>query len=231
MKKYIFRLLGLIFLVSLILIVYQAFGEYEEVTVENSVVKNFNYNKYSTQIIQKFPQLDLLKDGDLLFRRGYGIDSTVSMNFSQGEKRYSHAGIIFKKDNKVFIIHSEEDKKNGHNGVYVEPIEDFLEGISIWAVYRFNLTSELRKKVINYSLTLKEQGIIFDIDFNLDEDKKMYCSEFIYKVINRTTKQELIRGGKHFLGRKFVTISDLYQNNSSKLINISHNILKKGNLK
>jgi len=229
MKKNIFRLLGLIFLVSLILIIYQAFGQHEDVTVENNEVKKISYNKYSAQITQKFPQLNLLKDGDLLFRRGYGIDSTVSMNFSQGEKRYSHAGIIFKENNKVFVVHSEEDKKNGHNGVYAEPIEDFLEGINIWAVYRFNLTSELRKKVIDYALILKKQDIIFDIDFNLDEDKKMYCSEFIYKVINRTTKQELIRAGKHFLGRKFVTISDLYQNNGSKLIDISHNIIKNGN--
>ena len=201
--------------VVMILIIYQAFGEHKTVD-----------NEYEKSPSKSFPSIDLLKNGDLLFRRGYGVDSTVSMNFSQGEKRYSHAGIVHKTDKGVFIIHSEEDKVNGRDGVYTESIKDFLDGIHIWAVYRFNLPLKLENDIISYALKLKSQDIIFDLDFNLNEDKKMYCSEFIYKVINRTTGKEYIKAGKRFVGKNFVTISDLYQGNDIKLVEISHKIIK-----
>jgi hypothetical protein len=55
----------------------------------------------------------------------------------------------------------------------------------------------------------------------------MYCSEFIYKVINRTTQKELISAKKYFLGKRFVTLSDLYENGNSQLVELSHSILKK----
>lgn len=206
------------------LIVYQAFGEHK--TFDKKTKKLIVYNQYEKNPSKNFPSAQLLRNGDLLFRRGYGVDSTVSMNFSQGEKRYSHAGIVQKTDKGMFIIHAEEDKENGHDGVYVESIKDFLDGIHIWAVYRFNLSLKLEEDIISYSLKLKSQDIIFDIDFNLNEDKKMYCSEFIYKVINRTTKKELIKAGKYFVGKDFVTISDLYQDSNIKLIEISHKIIE-----
>jgi hypothetical protein len=207
------------------LIVHQAFGEHKIIDTKSQ--RLIVYDQYEKNPSKDFPSIGLLKNGDILLRRGYGVDSTVSMNFSQGEKRYSHAGIIQKKDDGVFIIHSEEDKDHGRNGVYIEPIKDFLDGIHIWAVYRFDLSPKLEEDVISYALKLKSQNIIFDIDFNLNEDNKMYCSEFIYKVINRTTGKELIHAGKHFVGKNFVTISDLYQNNSAKLVDISHNIIKR----
>jgi hypothetical protein len=203
-------------------ILYQAFGE------KTNINKNISTTTQYEKIISKdFPSIALLKNGDLLFRRGYGVDSTISMNFSQGEKRYSHAGIIQKTDNGIFIIHAEEDKEHGYNGVYNEPIREFLEGIHIWAVYRFDLSLTLQEDVINYALKLKGQNITFDMNFNLKDDSKMYCSEFIYKVINRTTQKELISAKKYFLGKRFVTLSDLYENGNSQLVELSHSILKK----
>lgn len=223
-KKLIWLFL-ILCLVGIAFIVYQAFGEHK--TFDKKTKKEIIYNQYEKHPSKGFPSIELLRNGDVIFRRGYGVDSTVSMNFSQGEKRYSHAGIIQKTDKGIFVIHSEEDKENGRDGVYVESIKDFLDGIHIWAIYRFDVSETLENSIIEYALKLKNQNIIFDIDFNLDEDKKMYCSEFIYKVINRTVKNEFIKAGKYFVGKKFVTISDLYQNGYSNLIEISHKIIEK----
>ena len=55
--------------------------------------------------------------------------------------------MIYKTNKSIFIIHAEEDKEHGHNGVYIESIEEFLEGISIWAVYRFDLSEKLHQRV------------------------------------------------------------------------------------
>ena len=156
-KKFIWLFLTLC-LAGIVLVIYQAFGEHK--TFHKKTKKKIIHNQYEKHPSKGFPSIELLRNGDIIFRRGYGVDSTVSMNFSQGEKRYSHAGIIQKTDKGIFVIHSEEDKDNGRDGVYVESIKDFLDGIHIWAIYRFNLSETL-------------ENIIFDIDFNLDEDKKM----------------------------------------------------------
>ncbi len=58
------------------------------------------------------------------------------------------------------------------------------------------------------------------------KDKKMYCSEFIYKVVNRSANEEIIHAGKRFMSRTFVTISNLYENKYSKLLQSSHKKIK-----
>ncbi|KIM04342.1 MAG: hypothetical protein KU29_10660 [Sulfurovum sp. FS06-10] len=219
-KKSIWILLPLLS-IGIFWFLYQAFGN-DEVKMVQKISSMTHYEKNPSL---KFPSSNLLENGDIIFRRGYGVDSTISMNFSQGEKRYSHAGMIYKTDKGIFIIHAEEDKEHGHNGVYIESIEEFLEGISIWAVYRFDLSKKLHQNMVNYALKLSKKNIIFDMDFNLLDDDKMYCSEFIYKVVNRSTSQELITAGKHFFGKNFVTIFDLYTNDMNKLVQSSHKMV------
>lgn len=216
---------ALVIFIGMIWIFYQAFWSQERQVKSD---EKLLYGGYEKNPSIAFPSLELLQNGDIIFRRGYGVDSTVSMNFSQGEKRYSHAGIVYKTDKGVSIIHAEEDKIHGYNGVYQESITDFLDGISIWAIYRFDqISKENQEKIVQYALELSQKNIEFDIDFNLKDDDKMYCSEFIYKVVNRSTTQTLIKPGKKFLGKSFVTISDLYKKNVNTLIQSSHKKLTK----
>ncbi|KIM06238.1 MAG: hypothetical protein KU29_08865 [Sulfurovum sp. FS06-10] len=168
----------------------------------------------------KFPT-EKLNDGDIILRRGYGVDSTIALNFSEGEKRYSHAGIIRKKEDNIFVDHIIDDKEKGIDGIFEEPLANFLNGVSIWAIYRFPFSSEDKKDLINYIDKLKIKNIHFDIDFNLYDDAKMYCSEFVYKVINNSTPYK-IKAEKIFAGERYVTISDLYENNNAYLIQRSH---------
>lgn len=136
---------------------YQDFGN-DEVKMVQKISSIRHYEKNPSL---KFPSSNLLENGDIILRRGYGIDSTIAINFSQSEKRYSHAGMIYKTNKGIFIIHAEEDKKHGHNGVYIESIEEFLEGISIWAVYRFDLSEKLHQKMVNYALELSKKKYYF----------------------------------------------------------------------
>ncbi len=204
----------------IIFILYSAFGDRE--ISKKSFRNNHLYEKKPSQ---QFPNTDLLENGDILFRRGYGVDSTVAMNFSEGEKRYSHAGIVYIEKDKIYIIHSE-DEDDKRNGVFKEELNTFIDDSPIWAVYRFNMSDKVKETIITQALILETQNILFDNDFNLDEDKKMYCSEFIYKVVNRSANEEIIHAGKRFMSRTFVTISNLYENKYSKLVQSSHKKIK-----
>lgn len=210
-KKY---LIGMMVIVLLVL--YVAFGDTKK-------EKKLSYEKKQTLL---FPKVDLVDDADMVFRRGYGVDSTVAMNFSEGEKRYSHAGIVVREDNEIYVIHSEEDEDNHQNGVSKETLHDFLSGVPIWSVYRFELPKETKKQIVKNAKLLSKSQIVFDNDFDLDEDKKMYCSGFVYKTVNRSAGKEIIHAGKRFMSRTFVTISDLYENHYAKLVQSSHKKLK-----
>jgi hypothetical protein len=217
-KKYRLLLILVVFIIGIVWIIHNAF--FQKVTKNRALTQV--YEKVASS---KFPSIQL-KDGDIILRRGYGVDSTISTNFSQGEKRYSHVGLISQTDKGTFVIHVVEDKEKSLNGLYIESLGDFLDNISIWAIYRYDFSQKSSKKMMNYIDNLKKRNITFDIEFNLDDDEKMYCSEFIYKVINRTTEKNFIKAGKFFMGKKFVTISDVYENSNSKLIETSHKFIK-----
>lgn len=145
----------------------------------------------------------------------------MAANFSEGENRYSQAGIAYKEGKDVYVIHSEEDEE-GHNGVFKERLESFLDNSPIWAIYHYRLDEKSRKEIVAKAIRYLLKKIKFDNDFDLKDDRKMYCTEFIYKVVNRTLNKEIIHAGKRFMGRIFVTISDLYENNYALLVQSSH---------
>lgn len=209
------------FVIIIFFVFYSAFGDHKKPL--DKIKKQALYSKKATLV---FPKLDLLKNADIVFRRGYGVDSTVAMNFSEGEKRYSHAGIIYKKDGEFYVIHSEDDDKSHHNGIFSQSLKSFLDGSPIWAVYRLNLPDRAKQRIVSLALEFQKKDIKFDNDFDLNDDKKMYCSEFVYKVINRANKREIIHAGKQLMSRTFVTISDLYENKHTKLVQSSHKKIK-----
>lgn len=134
-KKYI---IGIMLLIVL-LIFYSAFADTKKGE------KLSSYEKKQTLL---FPKVDLIDDADIVFRRGYGVDSTVAMNFSEGEKRYSHAGIIVKEGNKIYVLHSEEDEEKNQNGVFKETLHEFLSNSPVWAIYRFSLPKKIKKQIV-----------------------------------------------------------------------------------
>jgi len=166
----------------------------------------------------KLPIINKLENADLILRRGYGVDSIIAMNFSEGEKKYSHAGIIYKTNDRIFVIHSEDDSDHEIDGVSIITLNEFLNNTKQWAIYRFKLSNDIKKKIISLALQYSSQKIKFDNDFDLKDDNKMYCSEFIYKIVNRSSGFDVIVAGKKVLSRVFVTISDLYENRFTYLI-------------
>jgi len=177
---------------------------------------------YETTLSKKFPTIQSLEDGDIVFRRGYGVDSNIAVNFSDGEKRYSHAGIIIKENDALYVFHSVDDKIQDYHGIVKEKLEPYLDGMGMWAVYRYDLSKKIRNEIAQYALIIQKSNVFFDKKFDLSTDDAMYCSEYIYKVVNKVSPRKVITAKKRFAGRMFVTISNLYENRYSLLIDSSH---------
>ncbi|NCO02383.1 MAG: hypothetical protein GW906_11255 [Epsilonproteobacteria bacterium] len=206
------------FFLSILILLFITSSFYYKTNTDQS-----NNNFYETNISLVFPNKNVLENADIVFRRGYGVDSNIAVNFSEGEKRFSHAGILFKEKTDYFVIHVIDDQDLKIDGIIKTPLSEYLSDIQTWAIYRYDLSEQQRIEIVFQALKLmKINHIKFDHKFDLNTDNEMYCSEFIYKVVNQNLSYKIINAGKTFLGKKFVTISDLYQSTSAQLIQSSH---------
>jgi len=180
--------------------------------INNIQISKDNYAKIASF---RYPKENIIQEGDIILRRMYDMDSNIARNFSNGEKRYSHAGIIVKQNNKFYVIHSI--KENHIDGISLTSIKKFLQNTNTWAIYRYKNISY--QKINDIALSYLEKNIKFDNNYDLNNNK-LYCSEFVYKVFNH--KQNIIKATKYFANRLFVTVSDIYQNDKCYLIQSSH---------
>ncbi|MEO8960635.1 MAG: hypothetical protein ABI325_02055 [Ginsengibacter sp.] len=123
--------------------------------------------------------------GDLVLRTGRDYTSEVMRKLSRRDKTYSHCGIASIENDSVFVYHSiggewNPDQKLRRDlfSVFCNPYENRGFGI-----YRYSLNKKQKEEVLqNIHLFFKDE-VMFDMQFNLDTDDRMYCSEFVYKAV------------------------------------------------
>lgn len=207
---------------GVILLLFIVVSSFYYTTIVTNVKKDQS-NTYSKTVSLAYPNTSKLKNGDIILRRGYGMDSIVAANFSDKEKRYSHAGVIVIENDKVYVMHSQKSIPKGFDGVVKENLSSYLKQVKIWAVYRY-LDID-RSKLIDYMKSILKNGVRFDMDFDISTNDKMYCSEFVYKSFNAVSNKPIIQATKRFISKQYVTITDLYINTHTHLVTSSHRIL------
>lgn len=142
----------------------------------------------SNLCVPKNDLVSIVETGDLVFSIGESIKSDVVRFLGKDpDCKYSHIGIIVKKDNDYRIIHMSSDL--GH--IASQSLSEFIKTAdsSGLGIYRIEKSiDKIRLTEIIDSLLIREKK--FDDDFNLEDDEKYYCTEFIYKIF-RDMKSEI----------------------------------------
>lgn len=159
-----------------------------------------------------------LEEGDLVFRTGNGVISDWFRRCCLTDPVYSHAGVLVKKGGENYVVHMEQSSANG--AIRMEKLSTFWgdQCCKGGAVYRLDLDDSERMKMKSEILTDVTNGVVFDPQFNLDEDAKMYCSEWIRnKVIHATEKPDYfpISVADDF---RYIAPDNLYINHHAVLI-------------
>ena len=90
---------------------------------------------------------------------------------------YSHSGVILKKDKKIYVGQSLGE-------VYLLELDKFLAFSAKSAlVLRPSKMNHLKREFFTRLYFDKYDGIPFDHSFTWD-DESLYCSEFIYKILD-----------------------------------------------
>lgn len=152
----------------------------------------------------------LLENGDLIYRHGNGFFSEYFKNTSEREQIYSHGGIILRNNDSIYVIHSEASEFTGIGGVKKEPINTFLEYVSTWGVYRLDTSETVRNEIVSVAKEYLDKNTPFDLEFNSEDDSKIYCTQLIAISVNRALDSTVIIPRNVFARNRYYAIDDTY---------------------
>lgn len=166
------------------------------------------------------PVKALVQNGDLVFRNGTDEVSRASRSMNRVDTSFSHCGIILVENDSIMVYHAIGGHYNPSQKLKRESLDSFLvPGESDrFAVFRYPLNAEQNDSLTRLVRGHYRSGLRFDLFFNFLSDDEMYCSEFVYKCLNRALSNAL---GTMIQAREWpfgITPDDLYLNEKSILV-------------
>jgi hypothetical protein len=183
-------------------------------------------HKGDTTVKAVLPADSLLREGDLVFRRGVGLISRAVLAADE-HGRFSHIGIIVRKGNNWMVVHAvpgEPEFKGDSDRVKMEPVASFFssEKAKSGAIMRVNARSAVCCAAARRAEALYRKRVLFDYAYDLQDSARMYCTELI-EYVYRLEKVD-ISGGKltsiHIPGfnGKFLLPGDVLQSKKLTMI-------------
>jgi hypothetical protein len=155
-----------------------------------------------------------VKQGDLIMRTGRDFTSEAMRQLSLKDKTYSHCGIASIEHDSVFVYHSIGGEWNPDQKLRRDPFIVFCNPFENrgFGIFRYNLTAKENTSLSNIIQKFYKRGIMFDMQFDLSSNERMYCSEFVYKAIEEACHERLSLPTTTINHIKFIAPDNLYIN-------------------
>ena len=165
---------------------YHLFFFFDRREEEKLVSKNENIERLSVQ------QRELLQEGDIILRRGYGFFSDIiAQRLNDSIFDVTHSGILYKKNNKWWVIHSLSSDASNFDGMQEQSLSEFLLYCipnKLLVVRPKNLILQQGEEIVKRALFYLEKKVPFDHFGVIDEPSKMYCTELIWQILDTDLK-------------------------------------------
>lgn len=170
------------------------------VTAEEAELQSMLQAQKTTRQVRSRVCIDsarsLLKNGDIITRTGNDFTSQGLRQFCRQDNTYSHCGIVDITDGQIYVYHALGGEINPDQKLKKESLAGFCDALDNlgFGVFRFPLTPLQQTTLHRLLLQHYTSGLPFDMDFDLASDSAMYCSEFVYKMLEQASgKQYLFR--------------------------------------
>lgn len=130
--------------------------------------------------------IEEIQEGDLIFHTS--LSSQCEAVQITTKSIYSHCGIIFKKDNELYVFEAIQPVKWTRLNEWIARGKDHKYVIKRLVNSEKVITSESLENMKELANTFN--GKNYDLTFEWTDDK-MYCSEIIWKIYQRTTGIEI----------------------------------------
>lgn len=158
------------------------------------------------------------RSGDIICRYGNGFYSRYFREYGDEAKTYSHIGILDVSLDSIFVVHAEASELTGVGCVKREPLAMFLEGVDLWTVFRYDTTDLVRQKILSEAQTYTDRQAPFDLEFDLSDDQKVYCSQLVALSINKALRGDTIKPNLQLRNKPFFGLSDIYAHPKMRIV-------------
>jgi hypothetical protein len=143
------------------------------------VLFNYHTTKRTTSGFTSEALRPYLKNGDIICRLGDRLWSLYFKDLSPDDKRYSHLGIIRINGDDITVINAEGARWEGKDYVNETLLQDFISAAKTIGIYRLkNLSGDaITEKALHFV------GLPFDWDFDMEDSRKLYCTELLYAIL------------------------------------------------
>ena len=143
-------------------------------------------------------EMALLREGDILLRKGYGFVSNMIVKTLEEEIPVSHIGLLVKdpSDRQFKVIHSVSQTISDADGVQKQDIRSFVRDSqpNTLIVVRYRdaeLSEQGTQKISERAIHYLKEKVPFDYSFDFHNTDKFFCTEFIGRVIGDVFGDEI----------------------------------------
>jgi hypothetical protein len=162
----------------------------------------------------------LIQNGDVIFRNGNDLVSQAARSMNRKDTSFSHCGLVFIENDSVFVYHALGGIYNPNQRLRRDPIDSFCTPVenNAFGIYRYSLKKEQEVKLATIVNNYYRAGLKFDLFFNYQSDDVMYCSEFVFKSLNKSVDGALTKYIRLDTIPFGVTTDDIFLNENCILV-------------
>ena len=139
-----------------------------------------------SQLLVDFSKIPL--DDDTFYIVSRGTNGKVGMmagTFNTVEYCSTHVGLAIAEHGELQVYHISNDNPDRHTALVKESAEAFstCEGAVYFSIWQYQSALDILPKLKSMLQNYAAKDILFDYDFNADDDSKLYCSEFCVNVL------------------------------------------------
>lgn len=163
----------------------------------------------------------MIRSGDLVVRTGNDFTSESLRGLNQRNQDFSHCGIASIEHDSLFIYHSLGGEWNPDQKIRRDPFEIFAEPYSNRGIglFRYRIGEEEIMNLISTVSRHYREGVMFDMQFDLASNDRMYCAEFVCKSYQTGTGGKLRFDTSHIGKFAFYGVDDLFLHPLCKELN------------
>jgi len=164
-------------------------------------------------------EYNLLQDGDILLRHGYGFVSDMIVKTLKEDFSISHCAILVKDDSAFNVIHSVSQSLSEFDGVQIQDLRRFVNDSkknSLIVLRYKNSNGEDRESISQRARYYLERQVPFDNSFDINDTTRYFCTELIWKIFLDAFNIDIFEkkyglGGTEFLKFDIFFDPDLFE--------------------
>lgn len=129
-------------------------------------------------------EVELLQEGDVILRRGYGMVSRMIATKMEGRYELSHCGVVVERAGQKWVVHTVSSSLSETDGMQIHRLEEFVRQSKAESIVVARPRNAAGPRLAERCLHYLAEEVPFDHDFDIEDASSFYCSELIWRSLD-----------------------------------------------